>query len=330
MRQSVADSDHQFPVRVLAVIVLYKMQPMESAAYRTIRAAISALENRQADIKLLLYDNTPGGQDPGILPLGVQYQADVENSGLARAYNYALEIAKQAGFDWLLTLDQDARLPSDFLSNLCHAVSFVTPLGRIAAIVPRVADDGRVVSPHTTMQHWIRTKPYSDVFIGIPLNRVYAANSASTISVSALNAIGGYNPDYCLNYSDIEMYHRLQCNNFRIFFAGNIQVVHQSSGFNLTERSSPIAYEDAVLSEMEFFDEYLGRTERIVLLLKLFCRPVYRIWRQGGSLPFLKIALKCLYKRLLYSRKHRMASWKQRVKRNPLTASRCLGVGERT
>ena len=318
------DSDSQSPVRVLAVIVLYKMQPMESAAYTSIRAAISALANEKAEVKLLLYDNTPGGQDPGVLPLDVQYQADIENSGLSRAYNYALNIAQQAGFEWLLTLDQDTSLPIDFLTSLCHAVSFVAPLDRIAAVVPRVSDDGRIVSPHTTMKHWIRTKPYRDVFIGIPFDRVYAANSASTIRVSALKAIGGYNPDYYLNYSDIEMYHRLQCNNFRIFFAGNIQVAHESSGFNLTERSTPLAYEDAVLSEVEFFDEYLGSVERLVLLVKLFCRPVYRVWRQGGSVPFLKIALKCLCKRLFYSRKQRMASWKQRVRQNPLTAPSCL------
>ncbi len=49
-------------MRVLAVIVLYKMQPRESAAFRTLRAAISGLEDGQADIEILLYDNTPGGQ----------------------------------------------------------------------------------------------------------------------------------------------------------------------------------------------------------------------------------------------------------------------------
>jgi hypothetical protein len=53
-------------MRVLAVVVLYKLKPSESAALNTLQAAISCLENRQADIQIVPYDNTPAGQDFGV------------------------------------------------------------------------------------------------------------------------------------------------------------------------------------------------------------------------------------------------------------------------
>jgi hypothetical protein len=62
---------NQSYVRVLAVIVLYKMQPSESPSLMTLLAAIAALKDGQADVKILLYDNTPGGHDVGSLPADV-------------------------------------------------------------------------------------------------------------------------------------------------------------------------------------------------------------------------------------------------------------------
>jgi GT2 family glycosyltransferase len=295
------------------VIVLYKIPLSESAAFRTLRAAISCLPEGQADIKIILYDNTPGGQNVVALPVEVQYKADVENSGLAKAYNYALEIAQEEGFDWLLTLDQDTSLPIDFLCKLCHAVAFVAPLCTVAAIVPICG--GRSGSPWIRTKHGLRPKRFPDGFIGIPSERVYAINSASTIRVSALKAIGGYDPRFYLWASDLVMYHRLHCNHFSIFVAGDIHVEHESSIADLKNRSTPNRYEDMLRADEAFYDEYMGSLGHIVLLLMMLHRLVYRLWTTGGSLSYFKIALRFLCRGLFYSRKHRMESWKQSVKR---------------
>jgi GT2 family glycosyltransferase len=298
---------------VLAVIVLYKMQPSESAAFRTLQATISGLQDGQAAIKILLYDNTPGGQDAGVLPADVQYKADFENGGLAKAYNYALKIAHNESYDWLLTLDQDSSLPIDFLCKLCHAVAFVAPLNTVAAIVPICG--GRGGSPWIHTKHGLRPKRFPDGFIGIPLEKVYAANSASTIRISALRAIGGYDPRFSVWASDLVMFHRLQCNNYRVFIAGNIHVEHEASILDLKNRSTPSRYEDMLRADEAFYDEYMGRQRHIVLVLMMFHRLVYRLWTTGGSLPYFKIALRFLCRSLFYSRRHRMESWKQSVMR---------------
>jgi GT2 family glycosyltransferase len=289
------------------------MQPSESTAYKTLQDAIAGLLDGQADIKIVLYDNTPGGQDAGALPADVLYKADVENGGLAKAYNYAMEIAHEDGFNWLLTLDQDTSIPIDFLCKLCHAVTFVEPLNTVAAIVPSVSVSGRVMSPFIDRKYGIRPKYFPRGFIGIPLENVYAMNSASTIRVSALKAVGGYDPRYPIWHSDLVMFHRLFSNNFSVFVAGHIQVDHVMSGFDLKNRSTPSRYEDMLRAEEAFYDEYMGRQVHLGLIFMMFRLLVYRLWTTGGSFPYFKIALRFLCRRLFYSRKHRMESWKQSV-----------------
>jgi GT2 family glycosyltransferase len=122
--------------RVLAVIVLYKMRPRESETYRTFQEAIYCFRNGQNNVSVLLYDNTLGGCDPGPLPEGVRYEVAERNAGVAAAYNRALSIAQSEKYTWLLTLDQDTTLPSDYLSRMSELALQFESSDRVAAIVP--------------------------------------------------------------------------------------------------------------------------------------------------------------------------------------------------
>lgn len=310
------NSFDQLPVRVLAVIVLYRMLPRESVAFRTLRAAISHVQPGSTDIKIVLYDNTPGGQDVEALPADVQYQADVNNGGLAKAYNYSLETAYESGFDWLLTLDQDTALPVDFLRKLSDAMTFVAPLNEVAAIVPRVSGDGRVISPSFPMKSWAVWKHFPADFVGISTEKLtMAVNSASTFRVSALRDIGGYDPRYWMDFSDVLLYYRLHEKNFRVFVAGDIHVQHEASVLDVKSRVSPRRYENIDRAEEAFYDEYLGWKEGMVLLLRLLYRLVYKLWKAGVSRPYFKVGLIFLCRRIFWSRKRRLEDWKQSIRR---------------
>ena len=302
-------------VRLFAVVVLYQTAPANSKAFQSLLEALRHSPPGHLDLKILLYDNTPGGQDAGVLPAGVQYKADLDNGGLAKAYNYSLEIAHEEGYDWLLTLDQDTSLPIDFLCKLCHAAAFVAPLSAVAAIVPCISGGGQAMSPWIRRKYWIRPKRFPNGFIGIPLDNVYAANSASTIRISALRKIGGYDLRFYLWASDLVLYHRLHCNHFNIFVAGNIHVEHEASILDLKNRSTPDRYEDMLRAEEAFYDEYMGRLGHVVLLLTMFYRLFYRLGTTGASLSYYKTALGFLCRRLFYSRKHRMKSWERSIRR---------------
>lgn len=313
-RWPLANSINQSPVRIYVVIVLYKMQPKESVAFNTLQAAISRVRPGQAEIIVLLYDNTPGGQNPRALPAGVQYRADPKNGGLATACNYALKVAHNEGFEWLLTLNQDTTLPIDFICKLCDAAMCIAPMHDVVGIFPSVSSNGRVVSPFTLMKYWTFMRHFPDGFVGVPSENVYAANSASTIKVSALMAIGGFDPRFPLDLIDFDVNYRLHRQNLRFLVAGNIHVGLELSTDNLKRRSSPGRYEDYLRAEEGFCDEYLGTMVSAVVVLKLIYRLGFKLWRSGGSLPYFKVGFRFLCRRLFYSRKHRIELWKQSVR----------------
>jgi GT2 family glycosyltransferase len=299
--------------KLLAIVVLYKLKPCESAAFKSLQTAIVHDQGRAAQITILLYDNTPGGQQCGALPADVLFKADTGNGGLAKAYNYALEVALENGFEWLLTLDQDTRLPLDFVCRLADLVALATPRKDLAAIVPRLSSDGRAVSPGRLLKPWGHVAPFPDAFTGISLDETIAMNSASTFRVSALKSIGGYDPRFQIWCSDVVIYHRIHSNNFRVLVATDIQVEHEMAGLDLKLRSNPKRYEDALRAEEAFYDEYMGWVSDLVLRLKILRRLVYGIRAAGGTLPYYMIGLKYLCRRLFYSRRRRRESWRRFV-----------------
>lgn len=299
---------------ILAVIVLYKLAPLESVSYQSLQASLQRAPDPSL-LRIMFYDNTPGGQPGVLLPDGAIYESRAANDGIAVAYNRALAIARDQGFGWLLTLDQDTSLPLDFVARLAAAVSFVQPLAHVGAVVPQIRDGGRLLSPNTLA---LRLFPrfFPDSFVGVALdNTTSAVNSASTLRVSALEAIGGYDPRFRMDYSDAVMYHRLQQEGFRVFVAGNIQVNHELSVLDMQNRVSYERYEEILGAESAFWDECMGRIAGPALLLRFSYRLFYKFWRTGGSFAYVRISARFLWRRLVYSRKRRMDLWQQALRK---------------
>src|SRR5579859_5817682 len=74
-------------LRVTAVIVLFRMKAEESPAFQSIMAARAEIGPDRGDVSVMLWDNSPTPDVGPILPEGVRYFADENNSGLATAYN---------------------------------------------------------------------------------------------------------------------------------------------------------------------------------------------------------------------------------------------------
>ena len=100
-------------VRIFAIVVLYHTTPADSKAFQSLQEALRHLPPGNVDLKILLYDNTPGGCDPGPLTEGVQYELSEQNAGLANAYSRALSIAQSEKYTWLLTLTR---------TRNCHSI----------------------------------------------------------------------------------------------------------------------------------------------------------------------------------------------------------------
>lgn len=292
----------------MAVVVLYKMTPEASTSFQSLQAAAAACCSDMR-LKILIYDNTPGAQAAGALPDGVEHVAAQKNAGLAEAYNYALERAGREGFHWLLTLDQDTALPRDFLVKVVRYVARLQGDPSIAAIVPQITGDGRMLSPNY-FQFGARPKWFEKGFIGVPLRATYAFNSASTVRVTALRQMGGYEKRFWLDDSDTYMYHQLHRYGKRVFVAGDIQVGHEFSMLDMNSRLTPVRYRNILLAESAFWDlemSWLAGVERTGRL-------VGRIWKhrmRGDSLALKKLTREFAVRRVLQSRRRRIMNWRR-------------------
>jgi GT2 family glycosyltransferase len=310
-----AEPHNTAPVRIYAVIVLYKLAAKDSVSYHTLQAAID-YASAETVTQIAFYDNTPGGQPGDDLPKEIRRESYGENRGLAIPYNHAMEAAHQDGFDWLLTLDQDTSLPIDFISKLRSTLEFVTPLTQVAAVVPRIYDGDRLISPNGLLFD-IFPRFLPDDFIGVSLlSSTSAINSASTVRISALQAVGGYDPRFPLDYCDAIMYHRLHAAKFRIFVAGQIRVEHELSVLDMKNRVTPPRYESILGAESAFWDECMGVVADVSLLLRYLYRIFYKLWQTGGSFAYGNANLRYFCRRVFYSRKHRRKLWDEAVKRD--------------
>jgi GT2 family glycosyltransferase len=293
--------------KLLAVVVIYKMRICESSTVRTLQDAAKRISRDKLELGILIWDNTPGGQDPGEIPEAVRYEAAPGNPGLAQAYNRALETARAEGYDWLLTLDQDSTLPTNFIIRIAEVAQKIKSTLNIAAIVPQVAGDGHNLSPFQfalgAIPRWF---PYGT--FGLLDGATYALNSGATFRVVALSQIGGYDPLFPLDVSDINLFHLLHRAGKRVFLAGDLLVSHDFALFDKHRRMSIERYHAQLFDECAFWDMnmgFLARVERMIRLAGRACKDLLT----PEARPFRRLATSEIKRRLLTPRPQRIAEW---------------------
>ena len=299
----------EMPARltVTVVIVLYRMAPGQSPAFRSVMAARERIDAESGDVRVLLWDNSPVADAAGELPEGVHYIADDSNSGLAKAYNHALAWAAGRGSEWLLTLDQDTEVPEDFFTEMAGAARASTRYAGIGAIVPLIAASGKQLSPNR-FQFGAIPRWYRPGYTGVPRERVFAFNSGAMLKVAALQQAGGYDPRFWLDDSDAMIFSRLHEHGKRVYIAGNIRVDHEFSMKDLQRRMSPARYRNALLAETAFWDLRMSRAAGWERTLRLAIRLIKQWWR-GDSVEMRGITRDALLRRLFTSRRRRHEQW---------------------
>ncbi len=298
---------------IFAVVVLYKMLPAQSPSLATLLEASVAVPSGALRLRILIVDNTPGGQSPGPLPEGVLYRAAPHNPGLAEAYNGAIEDASAANFPWLLTLDQDTTLPPDFLSLLVHHVRLIDHDKRVAVLAGHIVDRGRSLAPyHLAGGFWPIILPRT--FAGLAKPFTSTLNSAVLLRIAALQAIGGYDERFPLNNSDTSLFHRLGLAGQRMYIVGGLTISHELAMMDREQRMSPDRYRQVLADERAFWDRYMNLFARVERLLKLFGRLIKGMLR-GERKEFSRLTFQELRLRLLSRRKQRIQQWERRFQR---------------
>jgi glycosyltransferase involved in cell wall biosynthesis len=303
---------------IFAVIVLYKTEPDESTAFRSLQAARSCVDQSDLTIDILLYDNTPDRNiEPSDLPEGVRYKAATRNVGVSGAYNYALAEASKGEFSWLLTLDQDTTLPESFLVSMVQRVLTLRGDATIAAIVPQLYDHRRLLSP--IKMGGVKNACLPPGFVGISEGEIHAFNSGSLFRVEALHEMEGFSHHFWLDFLDAWVYKQLYRRAKRIFIAGDLLVEHALSLLGKTS-VPPDRFSNILKAECAFTDLYESRLRGALLTARLVGR-LYRQRKRGDDIVLRQMTRETLVVRLRQSRTQRIESWMREMERRTANSS---------
>jgi GT2 family glycosyltransferase len=287
---------------ILVVVVLYRTSLAESKTIVGLQRAFTEDRALLDAFDLLLWDNSPQPIDSPALPFPFTYHHAARNVGVAGAYNAALDVAGGRRAAWLLLLDQDTSVTAAYLRGMRAHAAAAESDPAIAAVAPLLKAGDVLLSPrlwrfarHVPLPH--AAAPYTET------RAIYAANSGSMVKVEALRAVGGYSTRFWLDYSDIEMFHRLHCHGFQVRIATDLELEHEIAMLDYDASMSPARYATYLAAEGDFLDLYRGPLERAMHLLRLAVRMVRQ--RRFADLAFSRMTRQELWRRLRTSRRQR-------------------------
>jgi len=187
------------------VLVLYNTTLKESLTYQTFKKNI---KNRSFYYELIIYNNSPE----------IDIQTDTSyllvnsetNEMLAGAYNFALKRAFDTKKKWLLLFDQDTAITEKYLIEI-EQFLMSGNVEDFAAVVPLLYKENLHLSPvcyYPILGPFYFIKPIDKV--GLDSKKcVIAFNSASLLSVSFMQSIGGFSYVYPLDMQDHWYFYRI-------------------------------------------------------------------------------------------------------------------------
>lgn len=281
-----------------AVVVLYGQSPGQSAALSSLLEAAASQPDVAQRLSLIIYDNSARPHElPGSAPLEMHYIHDAENAGLARAYNAALARAQSKGSTWLLLLDQDTRLSSEYLQELLTASKALESASEVGAIVPKLWAGTRLYSPDAPFL-WQMRQQFSDEHYtveenvtGMVAQPLTAYNSGAALRVSALERIGGFPEDFWLDYLDHAVFLQLRLQGHRLWVMRTVleqnlshmdlDAVPMSRHWSVLSAQTRFVLKFGNASDQLFFRWWLLKTSRHYF----HCRDK-RIWRMRAAQAF--------------------------------------------
>ena len=142
----------------------------------------------------------------------IKYYSNNKNNGLAYALNYLVECAKNDGFEWVITLDQDSVLPSGIIDEYKKVIENTEKLG---IVCPQVVDARRKYIE-------IKKEPILE-------NVDFCITSGSCISVKVWEKIGKFDEWLFIDLIDNDFCKRLIVSGYKILKLNNF-VLNQQYG----------------------------------------------------------------------------------------------------
>lgn len=273
---------------ILATMVRYNLPLAESHTVQGICNALATDIRLRRAYRFLIWDNSPEGLHTPQLPISFDYRHSHWNLGVSGAFNNAMSDALRRGEAWLLLLDQDTKVNAPFLRSMLHWSRQLESRQEIALIAPTVRVGEQIVSPRQYLFNRHRAYPGADP--GLAHGNPFAINSGCMVRTSALQEVGGFNLDFWLDYSDIELCHRLCTRGYKLWRATDAELQHEMSVMDYDRLMTPERYINYSYAETAFNDIYKGRLENLTQTLRLLARSI-RQRRKYTNPEFSRITL---------------------------------------
>ena len=256
--------------KVLVVVVAFQRRWNEIGAVPWLlheaRAAQAQNSVRECPVvdRVLVYDNSPlpVAEPDAEDPPGIIYVHDPINSGTRGAYQKALELCRCEGQDWILLLDQDTRLPDNFLARAAEARAYEPDV-----LVPFVRVRSHIVSPASlTALGMIR--PVRAMVL--PAGRTATAiASGSLVRPWVLRLLEHAPPQLWLDYVDHWLFRAIHTAGYRIDVI-DVEINHDLSVSDI--RNVPSDRLRSVWAAEWLFVQSLGLPARLFYRLRLASR----------------------------------------------------------
>jgi GT2 family glycosyltransferase len=235
-------------MKATIVIVVYNIHPEHSKTFSSFLNVLTDM--KESNIAIIVYDNSPQRHDlnPNA-SLPIIYRHDGRNPGIAAAYNYALQEANKNGSEWLLLLDHDTQISSEYMNEIMELQNVDQ---KVAAVVPNINSENQMISP--VFSDRIRPLTGDKPKPGIQVKPVMAINSGALVRVSFLNEIGGFNPKFPLDYLDHWLFHEVYSKGYQVLLLHSI-LEHELSVLDYS-RVSLNRYKSILESEIYFYQRY--------------------------------------------------------------------------
>ena len=154
---------------------------------------------------------------------GVRITRHLRNEGIARGLNEGLELARTVGATWLLTVDQDSLVTSDYIPTLLNFANTINnqlwtdnPIG---AVAPASISDasGEITYP---------TKVLATSQVNSLLTTEEVMQSGALWNVQALDRVGGFDSDLAIDAVDAAACLRLREVGFVIAVTAEVTISH--------------------------------------------------------------------------------------------------------
>lgn len=208
---------------IAAVIVTYFPDgnlPLLISDLRSQVGLIVVIDNGSDDNAYIQELESLNQQNIKLVPLG-------ENLGIAKALNLGAAIAEEQGFQYLLTLDQDSRLPNNYIEQMLRLLEILESENpRIGFVAPNFLD----INSHTEARFsiisrwWVRTCTCNE-HSGHMLTH-FAITSGTIYPIGVFKEIGGFREDYFIDHVDSEFCLRLATKGYGMFVNCDVRLQH--------------------------------------------------------------------------------------------------------